>query len=119
MKRSHEPPFWMLFGAGGMLAALVGPALVLVVAIALPLGWLPEAAGDYVRVRAAVGHPLGMLVVTTVIALFLFHGCHRLLHSLHDLGAPRSPLLATACYGFATVGSIATLLVLLAIRGST
>jgi fumarate reductase subunit D len=119
MKRSHEPPFWMLFGAGGMLAALVGPALVFVIAIALPLGWLPEPMSDHARVRAALGHPLGMLGVTTVIALFLFHGCHRLLHSLHDLGAPRTPLLAMACYGFATACSVATVAVLLAIRGGT
>ncbi len=119
MKRSPEPPFWMLFGAGGMLAALLGPALVFIIAIALPLGWLPEPAGDYAHVRAAVGHPLGMLTVATVIALLLFHACHRLLHSLHDLGLPRSPLAAVACYGFAALGSMIAVVLLFAIRGGT
>ena len=28
LKRSNAPIFWSLFGAGGMLAALFGPALV-------------------------------------------------------------------------------------------
>jgi fumarate reductase subunit D len=40
MKRSHAPIFWLLFGGGGMLAALFGAALVLVTGIASPLGWL-------------------------------------------------------------------------------
>ena len=27
LKRSHDPVFWLLFGAGGMIAALIGPML--------------------------------------------------------------------------------------------
>jgi fumarate reductase subunit D len=38
MKRSNEPIFWALFGAGGMLAALIGPALVFITGIAVPNG---------------------------------------------------------------------------------
>jgi fumarate reductase subunit D len=30
MKRSNAPIFWLLFGAGGMLSALLGTALVLI-----------------------------------------------------------------------------------------
>ncbi|MEI6722867.1 MAG: fumarate reductase subunit D, partial [Betaproteobacteria bacterium] len=30
MKRSNAPIFWSLFGAGGMLSALTGPALVFI-----------------------------------------------------------------------------------------
>ena len=52
MKRSHEPVFWALFGAGGMLSALLGPALVLVTGLALPLGWLPAEALSPARVLA-------------------------------------------------------------------
>ena len=40
MKRSNAPIFWSLFGAGGMLAALIGPALVFITGIAAPHGWL-------------------------------------------------------------------------------
>ena len=39
MKRSNAPIFWLLFGAGGMLAALLGPVLVAITGIAVPLGW--------------------------------------------------------------------------------
>jgi len=38
MKRSIAPIFWLLFGAGGMLAALTGPAMVLITGLAAPTG---------------------------------------------------------------------------------
>ena len=39
MRRSNAPVFWLLFGAGGMLSALLGAALVSITGIAAPLGW--------------------------------------------------------------------------------
>ena len=42
-KRSNAPIFWGLFGAGGMIAALVGPMLVFITGIAVPLGILLPA----------------------------------------------------------------------------
>ena len=117
MKRSHEPVFWLLFGAGGMLSALVGPVLVFITGIAVPLGLLlPADTLRYDRVLALVRHPLGMLAVMTVVALFLFHGCHRLLHSLHDLGVRTGSAGRWLFYGFAGLGSLAAAALLLAVR---
>ena len=42
-KRSNAPIFWGLFGAGGMIAALVGPMLVFITGIAVPLGIMTAA----------------------------------------------------------------------------
>ena len=114
MKRSHEPVFWLLFGAGGMLSALLGPVLVFVTGIAVPLGLvLPADTFRYDRVLALVQHPLGKLALLAVIALFLFHGCHRLLHSLHDLGVRTGSAGRWVFYGFAALGSLAGAVLLL------
>jgi len=117
VKRSNEPPFWALFGAGGMLAALLGPALVAITGLLVPLGVvLPTEALRADRVLAFVRHPLGALATFAVIALFLWHGCHRLLHSLHDLGLPAGRAARIGFYGFAAAGSLATAALLLSLR---
>jgi fumarate reductase subunit D len=116
MKRSHEPVFWMLFGAGGMLSALVGPVLIFVTGIGVPLALLlPADTLDHARVLALTRHPLGKLGLLMVIGLFLFHGCHRMLHSLHDLGVHTGAWARWCFYGFAALGSLATATVLLLI----
>ena len=51
MKRSNAPIFWLLFGAGGMLSALIGAVLVFSTGLAAPLGLLlPADAFSYDRV---------------------------------------------------------------------
>ena len=114
MKRSNEPVFWALFGAGGMLSALIGPMLVLVTGVLVPLGLLlPVDSFSAPRVLAFVMHPLGKLAVLTVISLFMFHGCHRLLHSLHDLGLHTGRAGRVVFYGAAACASALAALLLL------
>lgn len=114
MKRSNEPLFWSLFGAGGMLSALVGPVLVFVTGIALPLGLLMgKPAWNHARVLALLQHPVGKLVLLATISLFMFHGCHRLLHSLHDLGVHTGRAAAIAFYGAASLATLVTAVLLL------
>jgi fumarate reductase subunit D len=100
VKRSNAPVFWVLFGAGGMLAALVGPVLVLITGIAAPLGagLTPELLG-YTRVLALARSGLGKACLFMVIALFAWHAMHRIFHSLHDLGLRTGALAKLACYG--------------------
>ena len=115
MKRSNEPIFWVLFGAGGVLSALVGPVLILVTGLLVPTGlWLPSEAMSYERMQAFAGNWLGKLVIVAVIALFLWHGMHRVYHGLHDLGVRTGRAAMAACYGTALAATlIAAVLVLI------
>ena len=116
IKRSNKPVFWSLFGAGGMLSALIGPMLILITGIAVPLGFLlPADAMRYDRMLALLQNPLGKLAVLAVVSLFLFHGCHRMYHCLHDFGIHVGAGLKAAFHGFAIAGSLVALYLLLAI----
>ena len=109
MKRSNKPIFWSLFGAGGMLSALAGPALVLITGISIPLKMVD---GSFERASALAHNGFGKLAIFLVISLFLFHGCHRLYHCLHDFGVHVGPGIKAAFHGFAVLGSVAAAVLL-------
>ena len=116
MKRSNAPIFWLLFGGGGMLAALFGPMLVFVTGIAVPLGWpLSHDLLSYSRMLAFAQHWAGKGLLLVVIALFAWHAAHRILHSLHDLGIHKGALAKLACYGGALAITVVVAVGLLAI----
>ena len=100
MKRSKAPIFWLLFGAGGMLAALFGTMLVFITGLAVPLGITlrPELMG-YPRMLAFAQNPIAKLFLLAVIALFAWHAVHRILCSLHDFGIHKGLLAKSICYG--------------------
>lgn len=115
MKRSSQPVFWLLFGAGGMLAALLGAALVFVTGIAAPLGLEPAAAMSYAGVLAFARNWAGKAFLFAVVSLFMWHAAHRIFHTLHDLGVPTGPMAQVFCYGTALLATIAAADALLAI----
>jgi fumarate reductase subunit D len=109
MKRSHEPIVWSLFGAGGMLSALIGPALILVTGVLVPAGiLLPEDTMSFARMHALAGHWIGKAFIAAVISLFLWHGMHRVYHTLHDVGVHGGNAMKVACYGTALVATLAS-----------
>lgn len=116
MKRSIAPIFWLLFGAGGMLAALFGPALVIMTGIAIPTGvGLSPTVMDYSHAMAFGRHPAGKLVLLTVIALFAWHGAERIYLTLKDMHLGSKLTLAWFSYGSAGAVTLATTAALLAI----
>src|SRR5437763_16741504 len=101
MAKSNEPIWWSLFAAGGVVAALLVPITVILTGIAVPAGWISER-GLYDLIH----HPLTRLYLFVVIWLSLFHGLHRTLLTLMDLGLKSlRPMLAVLCYGGAILGT--------------
>jgi fumarate reductase subunit D len=85
MKRSKSPIFWALFGAGGMLCALLGTGLVWITGIAVPLGLsLPSDLLSYPRVIGLGRSVWGGTGLFLVVSLFAWHAAHRLLCTVHD-----------------------------------
>ena len=106
-KRTAEPFLWLLFSAGGVLAALFVPILLLLFGLAFPLGWL--TAPTYAHVLAVLAHPLTRIVLFLLCMLGLFHGAHRLRYTLYDGLQIKhlTELVNPLCYGGAVVGTAA------------
>ncbi len=115
MRRSREPVLWALFSSGGMLTALVLPALIGVLLIAPPLGWIPPLG--YEDVLGLVTHPVGRLLIIGFVTLSLFHWAHRFRYTLYD-GLQLyhlNMLIAFVTYGLATVVSAVTVYIVLGV----
>ena len=108
-KRSNEPVFWTLFGAGGVVAAFILPALILITGLAAPLGIPDSGLLSYQRVSAFAASWPGAVFLFIVISLSLWHGLHRIYHSSHELGVHRGlSVLRMLCYGAALAGTLLT-----------
>ncbi len=113
-KRSNAPIFWGLFGAGGMMAALFGPMLVFITGIAVPLGLLlPKETMSYAKMLPFAQNFIGKGFIFVVIFLFIWHACHRIYHSLHEVGIHGGFGAKLVCYGIALVVSIIAAVALL------
>jgi len=112
MRRSDEPVYWLLFGAGGVVTALLLPILVLITGILVPIGLLDADTLSYDKVRAFAGSWWGAPILLAAIALPICHGMHRIYHGLHDLGIHTTRLHHYLFYGFAFLVSAAALTLL-------
>lgn len=100
------PLLWLVFSAGGTVAALLYPVHLLTTGFAFPLGWLPAPGRE--TLLAMVRHPLARLYLLVVVALPLFHWAHRFRYTLYDGLQLKhlERLVAFICYG-AAVGATA------------
>src|SRR4249919_3985863 len=112
MARSNKPILWLPFAAGGLVAALIIPVLILVTGVLMPLGILPL---PYEKMAAFAHNPLGKLILFGTVALPAWHAAHRLRMTAHDLGLGGGALVKAVCYGSAGVLIVAAAVALLAI----
>jgi fumarate reductase subunit D len=105
-KRSVEPLLWLLFSAGGVLAALLLPVLLFLFGLAFPLGWLSPPGQAHLL--AVLSNPLTRVVLFLLCMLALFHWAHRFRYTLYDGLQIKhlNELINLLCYGGAVAGSI-------------
>ena len=105
-KRSNEPFLWLLFSAGGALAALLIPVLLFLYGLAFPLGWLEPPS--YQRMLALVRPPLMRLIIFALCFLSLCHWAHRFRYTLYDGLQIKhlNEVVFMFCYGGALLGTV-------------
>lgn len=105
-KRSNDPFWWTLFGAGGTISAFFIPVHIALLGILIPLGWL--SVPDYDNLLALVQHPVSRIYLFTLISLSLFHWAHRFRYTLYDglILKHLEHYIVIICYGGAMVGTV-------------
>lgn len=81
-KDPREPYLWGLFSGGGMISALLFPAVAAILYVAAPLDWFGTL--DHEALAPLLTHPITRLVLFGVIVLALFHWAHRFRYTLYD-----------------------------------
>ena len=100
MARSNKPILWLPVAAGGLVAALIIPVLILITGLLMPLGILPL---PHEKIAAFAHNPLGKLILFGTVALPAWHAAHRLRMTAHDLGFGDGVAVKVICYGSAWV----------------
>jgi fumarate reductase subunit D len=107
MKRqSNEAFFWMLFSAGGVVAALLIPGHLFLFGVAFPLGWIQPPT--YEHLLALVRLPVTRIYLFVLCSLPLFHWAHRFRYTLYDGLQVKhlNEVIFSLCYGGAVVGTV-------------
>ncbi len=106
--RSNEPLLWLLFSAGGVVAAMLIPIHLFLFGLAFPLGWLNGPSYD--RLLELMRHPFTRLYLFVLCTLSLFHWAHRFRYTLYDGLQIKhlNELINTFCYGGAVLGTVLT-----------
>jgi fumarate reductase subunit D len=104
-KRSAEPFLWMLFSAGGVVAALLIPIHLLLFGLAIPLGWVNPSQE---HLLALLSNPLTRIYLFVLCTLALFHWAHRFRYTLYDGLQIKhlNEVINTLCYGGAVLGTV-------------
>ena len=107
--------WWFMFAQGGVIAALLVPAHVLVQGILGPIGIVPVVDRHYDTWINILGNPIVKLYLLVLIAFPFFHFAHRLRYLLVDLGVPaaKSVPAQVIFYGGAVLVSLLTVWLLL------
>lgn len=106
-----EPIIWLLFGQGIMLGTMLLTGWLLVIGLAIPMGFVSADALSYARAHELGSTLIGRIVLAGIIILPIWKGAHHLRHVSIDFGGgERDAVVAPLLYAIATVGSLAAIL---------
>jgi len=108
-KPSHlkiEPLLWILFSAGGVVAAFLIPVFLFLLNLAFPLGWLKGPS--YTQLTTWIANPLVRIFLFVLCSAPLFHSAHRIRYTLYDGLQIKhlNEVIAVCCYGGAIFGTL-------------
>jgi fumarate reductase subunit D len=91
------PFVWLTFSGGGVIAAVFLPILVILLAFALPLGWVDPS---HEHLEGIVESWFARLTLFALMVPMLVHAAHRFRYTVYDgLQVKQKFLVAVACYG--------------------
>jgi fumarate reductase subunit D len=106
-----EPIIWFLFGQGILIGTMLLTGWILVVGLAIPLGFVPAEALDFERAYSLGSNLVGRLVLAALVALPLWKGAHHVRSLALDFGGEsRDGLVGGALYLLASAGTVAAIL---------
>lgn len=114
-KRSEEPVWWGLFGAGGTWFAMITPITILVLGILVPFGIIDFEAVSYERVSGFAKSFIGALFTVATLSLPMWHAMHRVHHGLHDVKIHAGTFGKILCYSTAYLFTILPVIFILMI----
>jgi fumarate reductase subunit D len=102
-----EPLLWLLFSAGGVVAAFLIPIHLLIQNLLFPLGIANSPS--YPAAAHFVAHPIVRLYLFVLCSVPLFHAAHRIRYTLYDGLQIKhlNEVIAVCCYGGAVLGTLA------------
>ena len=111
-KPSNEGFFWLLFSAGGVVAAVFIPVMLFLFGLAIPMGWVQPS---YEHLLALAQNPLSRIFLFVLCSLPLFHWAHRFRFTLYDGLQVKhlNEVIFVFCYGGALVGTLLSAYLLL------
>jgi fumarate reductase subunit D len=111
--RSNRPLGWVMFGAGGFLVAFFFPIHILLTGIVQPLGFV--ATPDRRWMLNLLEYPLTRIYLGGLLVFAFWHAAYRLRDTICDALGVRAldDVIMFACYLGATVGTLATIWLLI------
>jgi len=109
MKGRYKALWWSFFAIGGMVAAMLYPAHMLVTLLLGPAGVVEMPTWE--EAHALFSNPLFRMYLVVLIGLPLFHAAHRIMAAFMDFGLRGSLRNPTAfvLYGAAIAGTAFTI----------